>query len=61
MNGKQIISNSGENMFFEEQLFETKQQLFQATSIKQAKFLQQKIKYLSDRVKENGKGKKSKK
>lgn len=48
MNGK----NREDTRFFEEQLFETKQALFAATTIKQAKFLQSKIKYLNQRVKE---------
>lgn len=48
MNGK----NLGDVRFFEEQLFETKQALFAATTIREAKFLQSKIKYLDQRVKE---------
>jgi len=48
MNGK----NRVDTRFFEEQLFEAKQALFAATTIKQARFLQSKIKYLSERVKE---------
>ena len=38
--------------FFEEQLFDAKQALFSANTIKQARFLQNKIKYLVDRVKQ---------
>jgi len=38
--------------FFEEQLFETKQALFSATTVREARFLQNKIKYLKERVKE---------
>jgi hypothetical protein len=50
MNGK-----PGQDGFFEEQLYETKQALFAATSVKQVKFLQSKIKYLRQKMKENGK------
>jgi hypothetical protein len=48
MNGK----NRDDVRFFEEQLFEAKRALFAATTIKQARFLQNKIKYLNQRVKE---------
>jgi hypothetical protein len=41
-----------ERAFFEEQLFETKRALFAAKSIRQAKFLQNKIKYLEGKLKE---------
>ena len=40
--------------FFEEQLFETQQALFSATNIRQVKFLQNKIQYLRDRLRESG-------
>jgi len=40
--------------FFEEQLFEAKQALFSATTIRQVKFLQERIKYLNEKVKSNG-------
>jgi len=46
MNGK----DRDNARFFEEQLFEAKQALFAATTIKQAKFLQNKIKYLNQKV-----------
>jgi hypothetical protein len=38
--------------FWEEQLYEAKQALFAARTIKQVKFLQNKIKFLSEKVKE---------
>jgi len=38
--------------FFEEQLFEAKRELFLVTTVRQAKFLQSRIKYLRERVKE---------
>jgi hypothetical protein len=41
--------------FFEEQLFETKAALFAASSLKQVRFLQNKIKYLEQKVSEIGK------
>ncbi len=41
--------------FFEEQLYETKQALFAATSVKQVKFLQNKIKYLRQKMQETEK------
>jgi hypothetical protein len=50
MNGQ-----NNQSGFFEEQLYETQQALFAATSVKQVKFLQSKIKYLKQKVKENGK------
>jgi len=40
--------------FFEEQLFEAKTALFSASSVKQVRFLQNKIKYLERKVKEIG-------
>jgi hypothetical protein len=45
MNGKNMQSG-----FFEEQLYEAQQALFAATSIKEIRFLQNKIKYLKQRV-----------
>jgi len=36
----------------EEELFETKQALFQARSVKELKFLQNKLKYLMEKLKE---------
>ena len=47
MNGK--IDNP---QMFEEQLFEAKNMLFAASNVKQIRFLQSKIKYLEQRVKE---------
>ncbi|MEM5766422.1 MAG: hypothetical protein QW423_02205 [Candidatus Aenigmatarchaeota archaeon] len=44
--------NKEELKFFEEQLYEAKQALFTARTIKQAKFLQNRIKYLSEKVKQ---------
>lgn len=46
MNGKDIE----QARFFEDQLFEAQQALFSATSIKQVKFLQNKIKYLRQQI-----------
>jgi hypothetical protein len=52
MNGKNIE----QARFFEEQLFEAKQALFFVKTVREAKFLQSKITYLSQKVKElNGK------
>jgi len=51
MNGKL----KEDSRFFEEQLFEAKQALFAATTIKQIKFLQERIKYLNQKAKNNGK------
>ena len=45
MNGK----NAREE-FYEQQLFEAKNALFSATNIKQIKFLQSKIKYIEQRM-----------
>jgi hypothetical protein len=36
--------------FIEEQLFEAKQALFSATTVREVKFLQNKIKYLSEKI-----------
>ncbi|MEM5879120.1 MAG: hypothetical protein QXU74_01340 [Candidatus Aenigmatarchaeota archaeon] len=44
--------NKEELKFFEEQLYEAKQALFAARTIKQARFLQNRIKYLTEMVKE---------
>jgi len=49
MNHRERIQQS---RFFEEQLFEAKNALFAATSVKQIKFLQNKINYLKEKVKE---------
>jgi len=48
MNGK----NESVQMF-EEQLFEARNMLFSASNVKQIRFLQSKIKYLEQRVKES--------
>lgn len=53
MNGKSMQNNM-QTGFLEDQLYEAQQALFAATSIKQVKFLQSKIKYLRQKVKENG-------
>jgi len=51
-NFKGFNSNSLEQVrFIEEQLFDAKQALFSATSVREVKFLQNKIKYLRDQVK----------
>jgi hypothetical protein len=44
--------NKEELKFWEEQLYEAKQALFAARTIKQAKFLQNRIKFLTEKVKE---------
>jgi hypothetical protein len=44
--------NKEDLKFWEEQLYEAKQALFAARTIKQVKFLQNKIKFLSEKVKE---------
>lgn len=46
MNGK-----TARGELFEEQLFEAKSALFSATTIREIKFLQSKIKYLEGRMK----------
>lgn len=46
VNGKNIE----QARFFEDQLFEAQRALFSATSIKQVKFLQNKIKYLRQQI-----------
>lgn len=38
--------------FLEEQLFEAKRALFTATSIKRVKFIQNKIRYLNEKLRE---------
>ncbi len=48
MNGK-----DARQQFYEQQLFEAKSALFSATNVKQVKFLQNKIKYIEQRM--NGK------
>lgn len=42
--------NQDDMMFFEEQLFETKQALFSATTVREIKFLQNKITYLQSQM-----------
>lgn len=49
MNDKMNITK---NQFFEEQLFEAKQQLFAARSVREMKFIQERIVYLKKRMKE---------
>lgn len=49
MNSRERIEQT---RFFEEQLYEAKNALFAATTVKQVKFLQNKIKYLKEKVKE---------
>lgn len=44
--------NEEELKFYEEQLYEAKRALFEARTIKQAKFLQNRIKFLTEMVKE---------
>jgi hypothetical protein len=48
MNGKRFEDAS----FFEEQLYDAKQALFEAKTVREIKFLQTKIKYLSQKVNE---------
>jgi len=50
MNGKNT-----QNSIFEEQLYEAQSALFAAQSVKQVKFLQMKINYLKQKVKESRK------
>jgi hypothetical protein len=50
MNGKNMQNN-----VFEEQLYEAQSALFAAQSIRQVKFLQMKINYLKQRMKESKK------
>jgi hypothetical protein len=40
--------------YIEDQLFEAKQALFSARSVREVKFLQNKIKFLSDKIRELG-------
>jgi hypothetical protein len=49
MNGK------NDRAFFQEQLFEAKSALFAASTLKQVRFLQNKIKYLEQKVNDVGK------
>jgi hypothetical protein len=46
MNGKRFEDVS----FFEEQLYEARQALFSAKTVREIKFLQTKIKYLAEKV-----------
>ncbi|MEM7826514.1 MAG: hypothetical protein QW451_02715 [Candidatus Aenigmatarchaeota archaeon] len=47
------MKEENENIrFFQEQLLEAQQALFFARTIKQARFLQNKIKYLREKIKE---------
>lgn len=48
MNGKHFEDVS----FFEEQLYDAKQALFEAKTVREIKFLQTKINYLSQKVQE---------
>jgi len=48
MNGKHIVDVA----FFEEQLFEARQALFEAKTVREIKFLQTKITYLYQKVRE---------
>ncbi|MEM5773293.1 MAG: hypothetical protein QXL86_03700 [Candidatus Aenigmatarchaeota archaeon] len=48
--------NKEELKFFEEQLYEAKQALFAARTIKQARFLQNRIKFLTEKLKEARRG-----
>jgi len=53
MNHKQFNrDNFEEARFIEEQLFDAKQALFSETSVRRIKFLQSKINYLKQKVKE---------
>ncbi len=44
-----------ESQIFEEQLFQAKQALFRARSVREIKFLQSKINYLMEKLKESKK------
>ena len=48
-NGRMDVTRQ---QFFEEQLFEAKQALFAARSVREMKFIQEKIAYLKKRMKE---------
>jgi len=50
--GVQMNGKNARQEFFEQQLFETKNALFSATNVKQIKFLQNKIKYIEQRMNE---------
>jgi len=53
MNGRSFNRENVEQVrFIEEQLFETKQALFAATTVRQIKFLQSKLDYLKRQAKE---------
>jgi len=54
MNGKQNgRMDVTRQQFFEEQLFEAKQALFAARTVREMKFIQERIIYLKKRMKEN--------
>jgi len=53
MNGK--FHDMEQARFFEEQLFEARQALFFAKTVREAKFIQTKIIYLAQKVKEMNK------
>ena len=52
MNIKQLQSTNSNKEFLEEQLFEARHALFTACSVREIKFLQTKIAYLSKQMKE---------
>jgi hypothetical protein len=51
-NGKLEPRNVDLTMFFREQLFEAKNSLFAARSVREMKFLQERIKYFTEKLKE---------
>ena len=50
--GAEADADADNMMFFEEQLFDAKQALFSATTVREIKFLQSKINYLQTQVTE---------
>ncbi len=51
-NGRTVNSNIG---FFEEQLYDAQRSLFLARSVREAKFLNNRINFLKQQIKVNGK------
>lgn len=51
MRNNRISQDAEQTRFFEEQLFEAQRALFAANSVREAKFLQSKIKFLKEKMK----------
>jgi len=58
--GSNKVGEPDEMQFFEEQLFEAKQALFAATTVREIKFLQSKIGYLQNEIVEKQKKERAK-